>query len=586
MQKWYSQPARGRSLPNGRTGGGLVKLKGAEIFIKCLQEEGVDVIFGYPGGVVLPIYDALYKSDLRHILVRHEQGAAHAADAYARVTGKVGVCLATSGPGATNLVTGIANAYMDSIPMVAFTGQVNVPLIGRDAFQEADITGIAIPITKHTFLVKDTRDLPRVIKEAFYIARTNRPGPVLVDLPRDVVAHEIEYEGYPKDVSLRGYRVIKHPNMGRVIGASQAIQAAQRPVIYAGGGVVASEAHEELKELAEKMQIPVTATLMGMGSFPASNDLFLGMLGMHGTRYANYAVSEADLLIGIGVRFDDRVTGKLASFAPHAKIIHIDVDAAEIGKNVGVDIPIVGDVKEVLKELLPRLEGKIERTEWHDKVTQWKEEFPLCYGECPEEDRLKPQYIIEKIQEVMGGNAIITTEVGQHQMWTAQFYKFDKPRTFVTSGGLGTMGFGLPAAVGAQIGRPDAVVVDIAGDGSIQMNIQEMCTAVEQKLPLKICILNNHYLGMVRQWQQLFYDKRYSYTNMELQPDFVKLAEAYGAIGIRVKTSEEVEPALRQALAVTDRPVVIDFWTEREANVYPMVPPGESLYNMLGEEEE
>jgi acetolactate synthase-1/2/3 large subunit len=557
-------------------------LKGTDIFIKYLKEEGVEVIFGYPGGSALPIYDALYDADIRHVLVRHEQGAAHAADAYARATGKVGVCLATSGPGATNLVTGIANAYMDSVPMVAFTGQVAVSMIGKDAFQEVDITGITLPITKHNYLVKDTRDLARVIKEAFFIARTNRPGPVLVDLPRDVMTREIEFSEESVNMSLRGYRVLKNPNAGQVVMAAKAIEEAKRPLIYAGGGVISSGASPELKELAEKMEIPVTTTLMAMGSFPANSHLYLGMLGMHGTRYANYAISECDLLIAVGARFDDRVTGNLASFAPQAQVIHIDIDAAEIGKNVLSHIPIVGDVKQVLREIIHRIKARPERTEWHELIDRWKEDFPLTYGESPEDDSIMPQYVIEKIYDITDGKAIITTEVGQHQMWTAQYYKFIHPRTFITSGGLGTMGFGLPAAIGAQIGCPGRKVINIAGDGSIQMNIQELCTAVEQKLPIVICILNNQYLGMVRQWQQLFYEGRYSYTDISLQPDFVRLAEAYGAVGMRVTRMSEVEPALRKALQETERPVVIDFRVARQANVFPMVPPGESLQNMLG----
>jgi acetolactate synthase-1/2/3 large subunit len=558
-----------------------VKLKGTDIFLKCLKEEGVEVIFGYPGGSALPIYDALYQSDIRHVLVRHEQGAAHAADAYARVTGKVGVCLATSGPGATNLVTGIANAYMDSIPMVAFTGQVSVPLIGKDAFQEVDITGITLPITKHNYLVKDTRDLARIIKEAFFLARTNRPGPVVVDLPRDVMTGEAEYSEEGVEMSLRGYRVLKSANAGQVVLAAKAIEEAKRPLIYAGGGVISSNASAELRELAEKMQIPVTTTLMALGSFPATSRLCLGMLGMHGTRYANYAVSECDLLIAVGARFDDRVTGNLASFAPNAQVIHIDVDAAEIGKNVGSHIPIVGDVRQVLSEIIHRVKARPERTEWHELIDRWKGDFPLSY-EPLGDDVIMPQFVIEKIYDVSEGKAIITTEVGQHQMWTAQYYRFTQPRTFITSGGLGTMGFGLPAAVGAQVGCPERKIFNIAGDGSIQMNIQEMCTAVEQKLPIIICILNNQYLGMVRQWQQLFYEGRYSYTDIELQPDFVRLAEAYGAVGLRVTKPSEVEPALRTALQETERPVMIDFRVAREANVFPMVPPGESLQNMLG----
>ncbi len=560
-------------------------MKGAEVLLRCLKEEGVEVIFGYPGGAVLPIYDALYTSDIKHVLVRHEQGAAHAADAYARVSGKVGVCLATSGPGATNLVTGIATAYMDSVPLVAFTGQVATHLIGRDAFQEADITGITLPITKHNYLVKRSEDLVRVVKEAFYIARTNRPGPVVVDLPRDIMDREMDFTGYPEEVNLRGYRVLKGCNMGQVLLAVEAIRQAERPVIYAGGGVISSGASEILQELAVKMKIPVATTLMGIGCFPETHYLSLGMLGMHGTRYANYAVSEADLIIAVGVRFDDRVTGKITSFAPHAKVIHIDIDAAEIGKNFNVDIPIVGDVKQVLEEIVPRLEPREKFSEWHRVIDRWKEEFPLTYSESREPGRIKPQYVVEQIYYATQGNAIITTEVGQNQMWAAQFYKFTRPRTFITSGGLGTMGFGLPAAIGAKIARPDMTVIDIAGDGSIQMNIQELCTAVEQRLPIIVCILNNQYLGMVRQWQELFFGGRYSYTDISLQPDFVKLAEAYGAVGMRVKEPQDVAPALREALTATDRPVVIDFWVEREANVFPMVPPGESLYNMLGGEE-
>lgn len=560
-----------------------MKLKGAEILLHCLKAEGVDTIFGYPGGMVLPIYDALYKSDINHVLVRHEQGAAHAADGYARATGKVGVCLATSGPGATNLVTGIANAYMDSIPMVAFTGQVISSQIGRDAFQEADITGITLPITKHNYLLERTEDLPSVIKEAFYIARTNRPGPVVVDLPKDLMDKEIEFDGAPDEVNIRGYRVLKGVNAGQVITAAEMIQNARRPLIYAGGGVINSNAAPELKQLAEMMKIPVTTTLMGIGGFPGNNYLSLGMLGMHGTRYANYAIGECDLLIGVGVRFDDRVTGSLEYFAPHARVIHIDVDAAEIGKNIDAGIPIVGEVKEVLQALLQRLKPVEELSEWHKTIDRWKEETPLKY-DTENTDRIMPQMVIEKIFEKTNGEAIITTEVGQHQMWTAQYYKFNHPRTFLTSGGLGTMGYGFPAAIGAKIACPDKIVIDIAGDGSIQMNIQELATAVDYKLPVIICILNNQFLGMVRQWQGLFYGKRYSYTDISCQPDFVKLAEAYGAKGMRIKNSADIDSALDEALQVTDRPVVMDFWVEREADVYPMVPPGESLSNMLGGE--
>ncbi len=560
-----------------------MKLKGAEILLQCLKQEGVDTIFGYPGGAVLPIYDALYNSDIRHILVRHEQGAAHAADAYARVTGRTGVCMATSGPGGTNLVTGIATAYMDSIPMVCFTGQVASPLIGKDAFQEADITGITMPITKHNYVVERTEDVARIVKEAFYIASTNRPGPVVVDLPKDLMEKEIDYEPYNLEVNLRGYRVMKGCNYGQVVSAAELINKAERPVIYAGGGVISSDAAEELRELAEKRKIPVTTTLMGMSAFPSTNYLSLGMLGMHGTRYANYAIGECDLLIAVGVRFDDRVTGKIAAFAPHASIIHIDIDAAEIGKNVDVHIPIVGQVKEVLQAINKRTETVEEYGEWHQIIDRWKAEYPLRYGaSC--EGCIMPQHVIEKISELTQGEAIITTEVGQNQMWAAHYYKFKNPRSFLTSGGLGTMGFGLPAAIGAKVACPDRPVIDIAGDGSIQMNIQELGTAIAYKIPVIVCILNNQYLGMVRQWQSLFYGGRFSYTDISSQPDFVKLAEAYGAVGIRVKTNQEVDGALREALQVTDRPVVIDFWVDRMADVYPMVAPGESLLNMLGEE--
>lgn len=559
-------------------------LKGAEILLKCLEEEGVDIIFGYPGGVVLPIYDALYKQDkIKHILTRHEQGAAHAADGYARATGKVGVCLATSGPGATNLVTGIATAYMDSIPMVAFTGQVVTGMIGKDAFQEADITGITLPITKHNYLIERTEDVARIVKEAFFIARTNRPGPVVVDLPKDVMDRSIEYQAPPGQINIRGYRVMKGFNSGQVLAAVELIKKAERPVLYAGGGVIASGASDELRELAEKRKIPVTTTLMGMGGFPSDNYLSLGMLGMHGTRYANYATGECDLLIAVGVRFDDRVTGNIATFAPHAQVIHIDIDAAEIGKNVAVHVPIVGQVKEVLSAINERLEPVPGYSPWHETIDRWKEEYPMRYGtSC--RGRIMPQHIIEKISDMTRGEAIITTEVGQNQMWAAQYYQFKHPRSFISSGGLGTMGYGFPAAIGAKLAFPDRPVIDIAGDGSIQMNIQELGTAVAYKLPVIICILNNQFLGMVRQWQSLFYDNRYSFTDISQQPDFVKLAEAYGAYGRRIKDMSEVDAALAEALTVKDRPVVLDFWVEREANVYPMVPPGGSITNMLEEE--
>jgi len=557
-----------------------MELTGAQILIKSLEEEGVDTIFGYPGGVVLPIYDEIFRSNLRHILTRHEQGATHAADAYARVTGRPGVCITTSGPGATNAVTGIANAYMDSVPLVVLTGQVALSLLGRDSFQEADITGITLPITKHSYLVKDTKDLARIIKEAFYIATTGRPGPVVIDLPRDISVNKARFD-YPKTVNLRGYRILKKVNMLQVNQAAQVINQSRRPVLYVGGGAVIAGAHREILELAEKAGIPVTTTLMGLGAFPGTNRLALGMLGMHGTRYANYAVCECDCLIAVGARFDDRVTGKIDAFAPKAKIVHIDIDPAEIGKNVRVDVPIAGDVLTVLGELNARIDVSFEeRKEWVDKIDQWKREYPLQYDQTG--DKIKPQYVIEQIYEASGGEAIIATEVGQHQMWSAQYYKFTQPRTMVTSGGLGTMGFGLPAAIGAQIGRPEALVFDISGDGSFQMNSQEMATAVAYQLPIKIAILNNGYLGMVRQWQQLFYGNRYSQTDlMAVNPDFVKLAEAYGAVGLRVERPEEVRPVLEKAIA-TPGPVLIDFVVDREENVFPMVPPGGSLENMMG----
>ncbi len=554
-----------------------MKMTGAEVVIKALEQEGVEVIFGYPGGAVIPLYDKLYDSSIKHVLVRHEQAAAHAADGYARATGKTGVVIATSGPGATNLVTGIANACMDSIPMVIFTGQVALPAIGRDSFQEADITGITLPIVKHSFLVRDVNKLASTIKAAFQLAGTGRRGPVLIDLPKDIQTAEVEFD-YPEQVSFRGYRLPAEPSEAQIYQAVKTIGLSRRPVIYAGGGVIASGAAEELKEFAEKTQIPVTTTLMGKGAIPEDHPLSLGMVGMHGTYYANYAVSHSDLLIAVGARFDDRVTGRLDTFATQAKVIHIDIDAAELGKNVRPHHILNGDAKQVLQELLSRVE--IPQTkEWLDQIAVWKKEHPLTY--CQDGDKIKPQYVIEKLRELAGEKAIVTTEVGQNQMWAAQYYKVSKPRTFISSGGLGTMGFGLPAAVGAQIGRPDALVISISGDGSFQMNLQELATIVQQQLPIKIIILNNGYLGMVRQWQELFHNKRYSQTKLIPVPDFVKLADAYGIAGYRVKRPEEVGPVLEQALNHPGA-VIVDMVIDPEENVYPMVPAGGTLTKMIG----
>ncbi|MBE0522911.1 MAG: acetolactate synthase large subunit [Methanosarcinales archaeon] len=559
--------------------GKKTRMTGARALIESLYAEKVDVMFGYPGGVLLPIYDELFDSDIKHILVRHEQAAAHAADGYARATGKVGVCLATSGPGATNLVTGIANAYMDSVPMVAITGQVPRSMLGNDAFQEADITGITLPITKHNYLVQDVEDLPRIIKEAFHIASTGRPGPVLVDIPKDVTTDELDFK-YPDEVNLRGYRPTKSGHKQQIKRAAQAIAKAKKPVLYVGGGIIISDASPELLELAETIEAPVTTTLLGKGAFPDTNPLCVGMPGMHGTKYANFAIQECDLLIAVGVRFDDRVTGKIDSFAPNAKIIHIDVDPAEISKNVRVDIPVVGNAKSILKLLIEFvkeiLQGNVNTKEWHKKWEKWKKEYVLHY--IPD-DKLKPQYIIEQISE-MYPDSIIVTEVGQNQMWAAQYFKFTKPRTFISSGGLGTMGYGFPAAMGAKMGQPDKIVFDIAGDGSFQMNSQELATVVQNEIPVIVAILNNGFLGMVRQWQELFFERRYSHTCIDGSVDFVKLAEAYGALGLRVTKPDEVRPALKEAVD-SGRPTVIDFVVEKEENVSPMVPAGAAINEIL-----
>jgi len=563
-----------------------MKKNGAHIFIECLLKEGVDTVFGFPGGAVLPIYDALFDSPLRHILVRHEQGAVHMADGYARATGRPGVVIVTSGPGATNAVTGIATAYMDSIPVVVFTGQVPTDLIGNDAFQEADIVGITRPCTKHNYLVKDKNDLQRIIKEAFYIATTGRPGPVLVDVPKDILNAQLDFK-YPDKVDLPSYQPTFKGHPGQIKKAVDLILSSKRPVIYAGGGVILSNAAEELKAFATKLTIPTTTTLMGLGGFPGTNPLFMGMLGMHGTYCANMAVTNTDCLIAVGARFDDRVTGKIDEFAPFARIVHIDIDPTSISKNVRVDVPIVGDVKNVLKDMLKLVHGskgaadfKKDLKEWHDQIKNWNDTHRLSYKQ-DHKGKIKPQYVIEKLYEATKGDAIITTEVGQNQMWAAQFFKYDKPRTFISSGGLGTMGFGFPAAIGAQLALPDKTVIGIAGDGSLQMNIQELATAVQYRLPVKIAILNNMVLGMVRQWQEFFYDKRYSHTCISVAPDFVKLAEAYGAVGLRAKTNDEVETVIKEAMKVKDKPVLMDFKVDQFEDVYPMVPAGQPLSKML-----
>ncbi len=554
--------------------------------VEALKREGVEIVFGYPGGAIIDVYDELYKTpEIHHVLVRHEQGAAHAADGYARSTGKVGVAIATSGPGATNTVTGIATAYMDSIPIVVITGQVPTKLIGNDAFQEVDITGITRPITKHNFLVKRIEDLPRILKAAFYIARTGRPGPVLIDLPKDVQQAKGEFN-YPEEIHLRSYNPTYEPHIKQIEKAYLLLEKAERPVFLVGGGVISSGAASEVRELAERLNLPVTMTLMGLGGFPGDHDQSLGMLGMHGTYYANMAVANCDVLLAVGARFDDRVTGKVDAFAPHAKIIHIDIDPSSIQKNVKVDVPIVADCKRALTRLLevikevgkPKKYWKERFKDWWEQIEIWRRRYPLTYKEDP--NYIKPQFVIEKLYELTKGEAIICTEVGQNQMWTAQYYKFKYPRTLISSGGLGTMGFGFPASIGAQMGNPGKLVIDIAGDGSIQMNIQELATAMDQKLPIKIIILNNGYLGMVRQWQELFYGKRYSAVKFATIPDFVKIAEAYGAVGMRITKPQEVEPTLKKILSM-DKLVILDVIIAPEEGVFPMVPAGKATTEMI-----
>jgi acetolactate synthase-1/2/3 large subunit len=563
-----------------------MKMNGARILFECLKREGVELVFGYPGGTVINIYDELYSfKEIRHILPRHEQAGTHAADGYARATGKVGVMIATSGPGATNTVTGIATAYMDSIPMVIITGQVPTPLIGNDAFQEVDIVGITRPCTKHNFLVKDVRDLATILKKAFYIARSGRPGPVLVDIPKDVQIAQTEFS-YPETIDLRSYKPTLEGHPKQIERAMEMLFAAKKPVVYVGGGVILANAAEELTALCRHLGVPVTTTLMGLGSFPENDPHSLRMLGMHGTYYANMAMTNTDVLLAVGARFDDRVTGKLSTFAPHAKIIHIDVDPTSIKKNVRVDLPIVGDLKDVLTRMIKVARANSDKVAqlkeaikpWNEEIEGWKAKHPLSYKHAA--NVIKPQYVIEKLRELSDADAIISTDVGQHQMWTAQFFTFNTPRTLLTSGGLGTMGYGLPAAMGAQAAFPDRQVITICGDGGVQMNIQEIATLVQNRLPVKIVILNNNFLGMVRQWQELFFDKRYSQTCMELPIDFIKLAEAYGAKGFQATRTEEVEAVIRKGFA-TPGPVIMEFKIAREEKVLPMVPAGAALNEMV-----
>lgn len=561
-----------------------MELTGAQILLESLKKEDVDVLFGYPGGAVIDIYDELPRHpELKHVLVRHEQGAVHAADGYARASGKVGCCLVTSGPGATNTVTGIATAYCDSIPLVVFTGQVPTQLIGNDAFQEVDIVGITRPCTKHNFLVKDVRNLAKTIRQAFYLARSGRPGPVLVDLPKDIMQARTEFV-WPEDIFMRSYNPTYKPNLNQLRRTAEELAKARKPIILAGGGVIMANASEVLCELTHELDIPVATTLMGLGAFPANGDLWLGMVGMHGTYAANMSINHADLLVCVGARFDDRVTGRLQDFASHARIVHIDIDPTSIRKNVEVDVPVVGDCRQALEGILEICRAKMADTDWSgmhadwlQTVHEWKANHPLAYNK---NGHIKPQQVIETMYSITKGDAIIATEVGQNQMWAAQFYTFTKPRTLLTSGGLGTMGYGFPAAIGAQFAFPDKLVINVAGDGSIQMNIQELATVVQNKIPVKVVILNNGHLGMVRQWQELFYNRNYSHTNMEAQPDFVKLAEAYGAEGYRISKPEELEDVLRKALT-SPNPAFIDVMVEREENVYPMVPAGAALDEML-----
>jgi acetolactate synthase I/II/III large subunit len=558
-------------------------MRAVDALMECLKAEGVDVVFGLPGGANLPTYDAFYDAGIRHILVRHEAGGGHAAEGYAKATGKVGVSLATSGPGATNLITPICDAMMDSVPVVFITGQVRTELLGTDGFQEADMIGISMPVVKHSFMIQDPLEIPRSIHEAFHLARTGRPGPVVVDIPQDLSRADIPYEPVT-DVRLPGYQPTTEGNQKQIRIAAKALANARRPIIYAGGGVVSAGAGAELTELATSDRFPVTCTVMGLGGFPGTHEQWLGMLGMHGTRAANYAMDEADLICAIGARFDDRVTGKLSEFAPRAKFIHIDIDPAEISKNVPAHIPIVGDAKNILPRLTAEYRalaadpGRLE--EWWSRIRVWQERHPLRYEDSTDSE-IKPQYMIRSLYEATGGDAIVTSDVGQHQMWAAQYYHFPQPRRWINSGGLGTMGFGLPAAMGAKVGCPDQTVVCIAGDGSVQMNMQELATCTQENIPIKVFIMNNGYLGMVRQWQELFWDKRYSQVEMGEWPDFVKLAEAYGATGLRFEDKTTLVSDMKEALAM-DGPVLVDVRVTREENTYPMIPAGQPARNMVG----
>lgn len=556
------------------------EMNGGEILIQSLLDQGVDTIFGYPGGVVLGVYDSLFnRPELRHILVRHEQAGTHAADGYARVTGKPGVILATSGPGATNTVTGITTAMMDSIPLVVFTGQVASSLIGNDAFQEADIIGITRPITKHSFLVKNVEDLADAIRDAFYIASSGRPGPVLIDLPKDMLFTKAVYTRKSPKASLRGYKPRVQASANQIRKAAELIRVAQKPLLYVGGGAITGEAHKEVTELARKARIPVATTLMGLGAFPENDPLSLGMLGMHGTWYANMAIQKCDVLIAAGARFDDRVTGKVDAFSPHSRKIHIDIDPSCINKNVHVEVPVIGDVKVVLKELIKQID-RVDTDDWLQTLNQWQEEHPLRYENY--KDEIAPQYMIQEISRVTKGEAIVTTDVGQHQMWTAQYYKFNHPKSSLTSGGLGTMGFGFPAAMGAAVANPDRDVWAIVGDGGFQMTAMELATVVAYQLPVKIAIMNNGYLGMVRQWQQMFYGGRYSHSFLsESNPDFVRMAESYGAVGMRATTPAELRDVLEKAHAIKDKPVVMDIHVAKEECVYPMIPPGAAVDELV-----